>query len=80
MNDLQKIESFRTEEGCKRIYDGRYKTDVSSFDIYQFVEDAKKKVWAKEGLDESDAGRLIGLSPDKCSSSRFERFPIHSGR
>ncbi len=47
------------EELEKRIYKGRYKTDISSFDIYQFVESKDKKVWTKKGLDESDAGRLI---------------------
>ena len=46
------------EELEKRIYEGRNKGDVSSFDIYQFVDDDKKKVWTKRGIDESDAGRL----------------------
>jgi len=36
----------------------REKEDLKAFDIFQFVADKDKKVWAKRGIDESHAGRL----------------------
>jgi 5-methylthioribose kinase len=47
------------EELEKSIMLGSTKNDFSSFDIYQFIDDTKKSVWVKKGVNESEAGRLI---------------------